>query len=208
MHKLRSIFKKLVGEQVATPAEKVIVDSDVCHQLIRDQYTIRYHKSSPAPEVTCEPLSDPKEAILKLIAVAFSETIPTVQVKKQILMDLGVVRYVEWNSGEYVFQIKASIRTTDKWKQGFAKSTTHLRINGQRCFSGSLYRFNGMVMDGSIHNFGNISYLRTPLDWLVQVNGQSIPASEAIFGCELGGWDEFLERHIDWTSRYKNYSEK
>ena len=115
---------------------------------------------------------------------------------------------MEWHSGGYEFKIKASIRTTDKWEQGFAKSTTHLRINGQRCFSGSLYRFDGMVMDGSIHNFGNISYLRTPLDWLVQVNGQSIPASEAIFGCELGGWDEFLGRHIDWTSRYKNYSEK
>jgi len=208
MHKLRSIFKKLVGKQVVTPAEKVIVDSEICHQFIRDQYTIRYHKSSPAPEVTCEPLSDPKAAVLKLIAVAFSETIPNLTVKRQKFIDLGVVRDVEWHSGGYEFKIKASIRTTDKWKQGFAKSTTHLRINGQRCFSGSLYRFDGMVMDGSIHNFGNISYLRTPLDWLVQVNGQSIPASEAIFGCELGGWDEFLERHIDWTSRYKNYSEK
>jgi len=208
MHKLRSIFKKLVGKQVATPAEKVIVDSQSRHQLIRDQYTVRYHESSPAPEVTCEPFSDPKDAILKLIAVAFSETIPNLTVKRQKFIDLGVVRDVEWHSGGYEFKIKASIRTTDKWEQGFAKSTTHLRINGQRCFSGSLYRFDGMVMDGSIHNFGNISYLRTPLDWLVQVNGQSIPASEAIFGCELGGWDEFLGRHIDWTSRYKNYSEK
>ena len=208
MLKLKKLFDKFLGKQTQKPTKNVIVDSDVCHQLIRDQYTIRYHKSSPAPEVTCEPLSDPKAAVLKLIAVAFSETIPNLTVKRQKFIDLGVVRDVEWHSGGYEFKIKASIRTTDKWEQGFAKSTTHLRINGQRCFSGSLYRFDGMVMDGSIHNFGNISYLRTPLDWLVQVNGQSIPASEAIFGCELGGWDEFLERHIDWTSRYKNYSEK
>ena len=208
MHKLRSIFKNLVSQQVATPAEKLIVDSDVCRQLIRDQYTVRYHKSSPAPEVTCEPFSDPQYAILKLIAVAFSETIPNVKVKKQTFMHLGVVRYVEWHSGEYVFQIKASIRTTDKWKQDYAKSTTHLRINGKRCFSGSLYRFNGEIIDGSIHHFGNISYLRTPFNWVKQVNEQSIPASEAIFGIDLGEWDKFFGRHTDWTSLYEKYPEK
>lgn len=208
MHKLRSIFKKLVSQQVATPPEKVIVDSDVCRQLIRDQYTVRYHESSPAPEVTCEPFSDPKNAILKLIAVAFSEIIPTVKVKKQTFMDLGVVRYVEWNSGEHLFQIKASIRTADKWEQDYAKSTTHLKINGKRCFSGSLYRFNGVVLDGSIHHFGNINYLRTPVDWVKQVNEQSIPTSEAIFGIDLGEWDEFSGRHTDWTSLYEKYPEK
>jgi len=208
MLKLKKLFDKFLGKQTQKPIKNVIVDSDVCHQLIRDQYTIRYHKSSPAPEVTCEPLSDPKKAILKLIAVAFSETIPTVQVKKQILMDLGVVRYVEWNSGEYVFQIKASIRTTDKWEQDRAKSTTHLRINGKRCFSGSLYRFNGVVLDGSIHHFGNISYLRTPLEWVKQVNELSIPTSEAIFGIDLGEWDEFSGRHTDWTSLCEKYPEK
>ena len=208
MHKLRSIFKKLVSQQVATPAEKVIVDSDVCRQLIRDQYTVRYHESSPAPEVTCEPLSDPKAAVLKLIAVAFSETIPNVKVKKQTFMHLGVVRYVEWHSGEYVFQIKASIRTADKWEQDYAKSTAHLRINGERCFSGSFYRFNGVVLDGSIHHFGNISYLRTPLEWVKQVNELSIPTSEAIFGIDLGEWDKFSGRHTDWTSLYEKYPEK
>lgn len=208
MLKPKNLFAKFLNKKIRKPVEQVFVDSQKCRQLIREQYTIRYHNGSPAPEVTCEPLSDPKVAVLKLIAVAFSETIPNLTVKRQKFIDLGVVRDVEWHSGGYEFKIKASIRTTDKWEQGFAKSTTHLRINGQRCFSGSLYRFDGMVMDGSIHNFGNISYLRTPLDWLVQVNGQSIPASEAIFGCELGGWDEFLGRHIDWTSRYKNYSEK
>ena len=208
MLKLKKLFDKFLGKQTQKPIKNVIVDSDVCHQLIRDQYTIRYHKSSPAPEVTCEPLSDPKKAILKLIAVAFSETIPTVKVKKQTFMDLGVVRYVEWNSGEYVFQIKASIRTTDKWEQDRAKSTTHLRINGKRCFSGSLYRFNGVVLDGSIHHFGNISYLRTPFDWVKQVNEQSTPTSEAIFGIDLGEWDEFSGRHTDWTSLYEKYPEK
>ena len=205
---LKRLFDKFLNKKTQNPTEQVFVDSQTCHQLIHEQYTIDLNTGSPAAYRECEPLSDPEEAILKRIAVAFSETIPNLTVKRQIFIDLGVVRDVEWHSGGYEFKIKASIRTTDKWKQGFAKSTTPLRINGQRCFSGSLYRFDGMVMDGSIHNFGNISYLRTPLDWLVQVNGQSIPASEAIFGCELGGWDEFLERHIDWTSRYKNYSEK
>ena len=205
---LKRLLDKFLNKKTQNPTEQVFVDSQTCHQLIREQYTIDLNTGSPAAYRECEPLSDPKAAVLKLIAVAFSETIPNLTVKRQIFIDLGVVRDVEWHSGGYEFKIKASIRTTDKWEQGFAKSTTHLRINGQRCFSGSLYRFDGMVMDGSIHNFGNISYLRTPLDWLVQVNGQSIPASEAIFGCELGGWDEFLGRHIDWTSRYKNYSEK
>ena len=208
MLKLKKLFDKFLGKQTQKPTKNVIVDSDVCHQLIRDQYTIRYHKSSPAPEVICEPFSDPEDAILKLIAVAFSETIPNVKVKKQTFMHLGVVRYVEWHSGEYVFQIKASIRTTDKWEQDRAKSTTHLRINGKRCFSGSLYRFNGVVLDGSIHHFGNISYLRTPFDWVKQVNEQSIPTSEAIFGIDLGEWDEFSGRHTDWTSLYEKYPEK
>jgi len=208
MLKLKKLFDKFLGKQTQKPTKNVIVDSDVCHQLIRDQYTIRYHKSSPAPEVTCEPLSDPKKAILKLIAVAFSETIPTVKVMKQTFMDLGVVRYVEWNSGKYVFQIKASIRTADKLEQDYAKSTAHLRINGKRCFSGSLYRFNGVVLDGSIHHFGNISYLRTPFDWVKQVNEQSTPTSEAIFGIDLGEWDEFSGRHTDWTSLYEKYPEK
>ena len=205
---LKRLLDKFLNKKTQNPTEQVFVDSQTCHQLIHEQYTIDLNTGSPAAYRECEPLSDPEEAILKIIAVAFSETIPNLTVKRQKFIDLGVVRDVEWHSGGYEFKIKASIRTTDKWEQGFAKSTTHLRINGQRCFSGSLYRFDGMVMDGSIHNFGNISYLRTPLDWLVQVNGQSIPASEAIFGCELGGWDEFLGRHIDWTSRYKNYSEK
>ena len=208
MLNLKKLFGKFLRRQTQKSTEQVFVDSQKCHQVLREQYTIRYYNSSPAAEITCEPLLDPKDAILKLIAVAFSETIPTVKVKKQTFMDLGVVRYVEWYSGDYVFQIKASIRTVDKWKQDYAKSTTHLRVNGKRCFSGSLYRFHGMVLDGSIHHFGNINYLRTPFDWVKQVNEQSIPTSEAIFGIDLGEWDEFSGRHTDWTSLYEKYPEK
>ena len=205
---LKRLFDKFLNKKTQNPTEQVFVDSQTCHQLIHEQYTIDLNTGSPAAYRECEPLSDPEEAILKIIAVAFSKTIPNVKVKKQTFMHLGVVRYVEWHSGEYVFQIKASIRTTDKWEQDRAKSTTHLRINGKRCFSGSLYRFNGVVLDGSIHHFGNISYLRTPFDWVKQVNEQSIPTSEAIFGIDLGEWDEFSGRHTDWTSLYEKYPEK
>ena len=81
-------------------------------------------------------------------------------------------------------------------------------MNGRRCFSGSLYCYNGEIIDGSIHHFGNIRYLRTPLDWVVQVNKQSIPTSEATFGLELGDWDKFSGRQTDWTSLYKKHLEK
>ena len=208
MLKFKNLFTKFLNRKTQNSTEQVFVDSRTCHQLIREQYTIDLNTGSPAAYRECEPLSDPEKAILKLIAVAFSETIPNVKVKKQTFMHLGVVRYVEWHSGDYVFQIKASIRTADRWKHGYAKSTIHLRMNGRRCFSGSLYRYNGEIMDGSIHHFGDISYLRTPLDWVVQVNQQSIPTLEAIFGIDLGEWDKFSGRHTDWTSLYEKYPEK
>ena len=114
MLSFEKLFGKFLRKHTQKQTEQVFVDSQTCHQLIRDHYTIDLNTGSPATYRECEPLSDPEKAILKLIAVAFSETIPNVKVKKQTFMHLGVVRYVEWNSGEYMFQIKASIRTTDK----------------------------------------------------------------------------------------------
>jgi len=70
-----------------------------------------------------------------------------------------------------------------------------------------MYRYNGELLDGSIHHFGDISYLRTPLDWAVQINKQSIPTSEATFDLELDDWDKFFGRHTDWTSLYEKYPE-
>ena len=208
MLNFKKLFGKFLRKQTQKQTEQVFVDSQKCHQVLREQYTV--HFNTRTSEVYREriPLSVSKEAILKLIAVAFSETIPATKLKRHIAMKLGLVREVEWSSGGYVFHIKASIRTADKRKQGYAKSTVHLRMTGRRCFSGSLYRYNGEILDGSIHHFGDISYLRTPLDWVVQVNKQSIPISEAIFGIDLGEWDEFSGRHTDWTSLYEKYPEK